>query len=485
MRDASLHLNPRALDNKRNIPNLDSLSTINNDGSKFNIHPADVKGSFTTRRRLTAWLLIAVYVLLPWIQINGYPAVFIDLAERRFHLFGLTLLTQDFWVFFFFVSGLAFSLFVLASLVGRVWCGWFCPYTVFLEHLYRRIERFVDGDAQKRKKLDAAPMDSSKALKRIIKWGLYILASFTLAHIFLAYFISIPQVWQNMHQAPSEHITQFLFIIAFTGIFTFCFGWFREQFCIILCPYGRFQSALTDDETVTVFYDYNRGEPRGKIRKDDTEAKGDCIDCKRCVNVCPTGIDIRNGIQLECVACSSCIDACNDIMRKVKRPTGLIRYDSAAGLSTGKRKIIRPRILLYVLFTALGLTALSATFMSKAKPFYAGLTRMRQTTYSASEEGVRNTFVINITNKRNRTAEFTITLLDKEKLNLVFEDRKLSVDAIQEEAITLSILSPIDHYVGPADIQFQVTADDATSSKLAARFLGPNPTLYKEDIANK
>ncbi|MFC4993268.1 cytochrome c oxidase accessory protein CcoG [Rubritalea tangerina] len=470
------------MDQHQKSPNLDTLSTINQDGSKFNIHPADVKGSFTIRRRITAWVLILIYILLPWIQINGYPAVFIDLAERRFHFFGLTLLTQDFWVFFFLVSGLAFSLFVLASLVGRVWCGWFCPYTVFLEHLYRRIERFVDGDGPKRKKLDAAPMSGSKALKRTIKWGLYILASFILAHIFLAYFVSIPGVWEKMTSAPTENISQFLFILSFTAIFTFCFGWFREQFCIILCPYGRFQSALTDDQTVTVFYDHKRGEPRGKMRKGDTTPKGDCIDCKRCINVCPTGIDIRNGLQLECVACSACIDACNDIMKKVNRPTGLIRYDSTAGIETGKRKIIRPRILLYLLFTLMGLSALTATFISKAKPFYADLTRMRQTTYNASKEGVRNTFVVNITNKRNREATYTIALDDKATNKLVVDDRSMTVSPLGSSTITLSVLSPVDDYNGPINIQFTVTADDDSQQQLSSRFLGPNPRLYKEDL---
>lgn len=468
---------------QKQSPNLDTLSTIDKDGSKFNIHPADVKGIFTTLRRLTAWFLILIYIALPWIPVNGYPAVFIDIEHRRFHLFGLTLLTQDFWVFFFLISGLAFTLFVLASLVGRVWCGWFCPYTVFLEHLYRRIERFIDGDAPKRKKLDKAPMTASKATKRTIKWGLYLLASFTLAHIFLSYFISIPGVWKNMHSAPTENITQFLFILAFTGIFTFCFGWFREQFCIILCPYGRFQSALTDDQTVTVFYDFNRGEPRGKKRKDNTENTGDCIDCKRCVNVCPTGIDIRNGLQLECVACSACVDACNDIMRKVKRPTGLIRYDSSAGINTGKRKILRPRILMYLLFTFLGIGALSATFISKAKPFHAGLVRMRNTTYSSTEAGIRNTFVINITNKRNKTVSYTVKL--DENSYFVTEEQAIEIEAHKEASITVSVFSPVEVYDGAKDIQFTVTADDASSLTLSARFLGPSARLYKEDLKKK
>ena len=387
-------------------------------------------------------------------------------------------------VFLFFFSGShileRFSLFVLAALVGRVWCGWFCPYTVFLEHLYRRIERLVDGDATKRKKLEAAAMSSTKAIKRTIKWGLYILASFTLAHVFLSYFISIPEVWKNVTQSPTEHFSQFLFILAFTGIFTFCFGWFREQFCIIMCPYGRFQSALTDDETITVNYDYNRGEPRGKKRKFSVEETGDCIDCRRCVSVCPTGIDIRNGIQLECVACSACVDACNDIMKKIDRPTGLIRYDSAAGIATGKRKILRPRILLYLLLSLFGLTALSVTFMDKAKPFYAGVTRMRGTTFVASAEGVRNTFVLRLSNKRNRSADFTIILDDKESLGLQADDRQHTVSALGEESLTISVLSPINDYTGAKDIHFIITADDETSQSVPARFMGPSARLYKE-----
>ena len=471
---------------ERKTPNLDTVTTINDDGSKYNIHPADVKGSFTTRRRLTAWLLIAVYVALPWIQINGYPAVFIDLNELRFHFFGFTLLTQDLWVFFFLISGLAFSLFVLAALVGRVWCGWFCPYTVFLEHLYRRIERFVDGDAPKRKRLDAAAMSSSKAIKRTIKWGLYVLASFTLAHIFLAYFISIPQVWKNVTSNPTEHFSQFLFILAFTGIFTFCFGWFREQFCIILCPYGRLQSALTDDQTITVTYDYMRGEPRGKKRKFSIEETGDCIDCRRCVSVCPTGIDIRNGIQLECTACSACVDACDDIMKKVDRPTGLIRYDSTAGVKTGKRNILRPRIFLYLLLTVFGLTALTVTFLNKAKPFYGEITRMPgSTSFVASSDGVRNTFVIDVSNKRNREASFTIKLADKASNHLLIDDRTLTLPPLGEDSFTVSILSPIETYKGAQDIHFIITADDDSSQSLPARFMGPGARLYKESQQEK
>ena len=466
-------------------PNLDTVTTINKDGSKYNIHPADVKGSFTLRRRLTAWVLILIYILLPWIKINGYPAVFLDLDKRQFHFMGLTLFTQDFWVLFFFISGLAFTLFVLSSIVGRVWCGWFCPYTVFLEHLYRRIERFVDGDAPKRRRLDEAPMNKTKFFKRAIKWSFYVLVSFILAHVFLSYFISIPGVWSNITDGPAEHITEFLFILAFTGIFTFCFGWFREQFCIILCPYGRFQSALTDDQTVTVFYDYNRGEPRGKMSKNTDKKLGDCIDCRRCVNVCPTGIDIRNGLQLECVACSACVDACNEIMTKVNRPKGLIRYDSSAGISTGKRKILRPRLFLYMIFTAIGLGVLGAVFVSKAKPFHAGITRVMGTTYTANEQGVRNQYQIKLTNKRNQDITYTYKLINSPGFELSAGTNTITLGPLQKDTVTFTVFSPVDQYKGSADIFIDVTSEDGTQSELTARFLGPAATLYKDSLNEK
>lgn len=296
-------------------PNLVSVTTINRDGSRFFLHPADVKGWFTRFRRLFAVILIAVYVLLPWIPINGHPAVFFDVENGRYHVFGLTFLTQDLWLLFFLLSGFGFALIYITSLFDRLWCGWACPYTVFLEHVFRRIERFIDGDAVARKKLDAEPMSASKFFKRVIKHGLYLLCAALIAHLFLSYFVSLPRLYEFMQERPSEHLRSFAVVAALTGALYFCFAWFREQFCIILCPYGRIQSALTDDDTIVIGYDEKRGEPRGKGK----EGVGDCIDCRRCVQVCPTGIDIRNGLQLECIGCAACIDACDDIMEKVDK----------------------------------------------------------------------------------------------------------------------------------------------------------------------
>ena len=334
-------------------PNLSSLTTINDDGSRYFLHPGDVSGFWTRVRRLFGWLLIGLYLVLPWIPINGYPAVFLDVENRLFHLFGLTLVPQDMWVMFFAVTGMGFALFFITSLLGRVWCGWACPYTVFLDHVYRRIERWIEGDAPARRKLDAAPWTPTKILKRGVKHLLFVGIAALIAHVFLSYFVSLPRLYGFMHESPLQHATAFGIALFLTLILWFCFGYFREQFCIIMCPSGRLQSALTDSDTVIVGYDAKRGEPRGAAGR----TTGACVDCHRCIQVCPTGIDIRNGLQLECIGCTACIDACDDIMTKLGRPTGLIRYDSQNGFDGLPKRILRPRIYAYSVLALLGLLA--------------------------------------------------------------------------------------------------------------------------------
>ena len=277
-------------------PSRETPTTIRNDGSRNYLHPADVSGLFTRWRRIFALLLIGIYVLLPWIPINGNPAVFLDVLNRRFHLFGLTFAAQDLWMAFFFITGLGFSLFFVTSLFGRIWCGWACPHSVFLEQVFRPIERLIEGDAQARKKLDRQPWDADKITKRAIKYGIFFIIAALIAHLFLAYFISIPELYRWMTSSPTEHWGAFVFMAVATGIIYLNYSWFREQLCLVICPYGRLQSALIDDDSLIIGYDEGRGEPRGPAKK---EGVGDCIDCIRCVQVCPTGIDIRQGLQMQ------------------------------------------------------------------------------------------------------------------------------------------------------------------------------------------
>lgn len=460
-------------------PVVDSVTTINADGSHYSLHPADVRGRFTAWRHYSAYGLIGFYLLLPWIPINGYPAVFLDLAERRFHLFGFTLAAQDAWLLFFGVSGLGFALFFLTALFGRLWCGWACPQTVFLDHVYRRIERWIDGDAPARRALQAAQMTPGKFARRAAKHALYIIASLVITHLFLAYFVSIPQLWLYLHEAPGEHWASFLFVFVAAGLLYFNFAWFREQLCIVICPYGRLQSALTDDHTVNIGYDTARGEPRGKLGTPDA---GACIDCNRCVQVCPTGIDIRHGLQLECIGCAACVDACDEVMTKVHRPTGLIRYDSMTGLSGGITRWIRIRTVIYGVLLLCGAAAATFAF-STVKPANFLVYRMSGAAYFVGADEVRNQFMVRLASKRTVPASFTVSTegLPPGVRQTGFS-KPVTLAPLAESVSPLVLLIERKDYHGP--FKFTVKMSDPAGKFVLTReveFMGPDARLLEEE----
>ena len=462
-------------------PSLDSVTSINEDGSRFIIHPADAHGKFKRWRRVTALLLIGIYILLPWIPVNGYPAVFLDVMERRFHLFGITLAAQDMWLLFFLVSGVAFILFYITAFLGRIWCGWACPQTVFLEHVYRRIERWIEGDAPKRRQLDAAPWDGIKLGKRVLKHAIFIVISGLIAHMFLAYFISIPQLWQWMHTAPTEHWGAFVFVFAATVAIYLNYTWFREQLCIVICPYGRFQSALIDDDTLNVAYDYQRGNPPGHVH--DEEA-GDCIDCKRCVQVCPTGIDIRQGLQLECIGCAACMDACDEIMDKVKRPRGLIRYASDRNLEGHATRWIRPRTILYTGLLLLGV-GVAGFALTSVENVVAMATRMPGAPFYVTETHVRNQFQIRMVNKATVDTTFKV-VVQASGLTVPVEtsgfENGVIVGPMGERNGTFIVQVPREAFEGrfPFSIQIETEPGQARIVR-EVEFLGPDPKLLNAD----
>jgi cytochrome c oxidase accessory protein FixG len=462
-------------------PNLDSVTTINKDGSHFKLQPSDAKGPFTFWRRIVGILLIFVYAGLPWIQINGHPAVFLDTANRLFHLMGITLAVQDLWLLFFLISGLGFTLFFVTSLLGRIWCGWTCPYTVFLDQVFRRIERLVEGDGAARKKLDLAPNSPEKTIKRIVKHSLYILCSALIAHIFISYFVSLPKLYEFMRSNPGDHLLSFGVVIFLTLVLYFCFAWFREQFCIVVCPYGRIQSALSDDNTMVIGYDAHRGEPKGKPK--DPNA-GDCIDCNRCVQVCPTGIDIRDGLQMECIGCAACIDACDTVMTKLKRPRGLIRYDSHNGLEGKKTTILRPRLIAYFLMMLLGAAVLSFTLYKKARSFSAQVNKMPGITYQKDATGVRNIYQIHLFNKRSTEVTYDIHLKDApEWVTTSGTVENIVLQPLEEKTYTLVVVAPSENYEGKFEFTLQVQSrTDQTTVDNHVRFLGPSPRLYRKNL---
>ena len=462
-------------------PNLVSVTTINRDGSRFFLHPSDVSGWFTTARRIFAVLLLAIYILLPWIPINGHPAVFFDVANGRFHVLGLTFLTQDLWLLFFLLSGFGFALIYITSLFGRLWCGWACPYTVFLEHVFRRIERWIDGDSVARRQLDAAPWDAQKIARRVLKHGLFFLCAALIAHLFLSYFVSLPKLYEYMRSNPTDHLRSFGVVAFLTLALYFCFAWFREQFCIILCPYGRIQSALTDDDTLIIGYDDTRGEPRGKKKAGQV---GDCIDCRRCVQVCPTGIDIRNGLQMECIGCSNCIDACDDIMLKIGRPKGLVRYDSLNGLSGKQHRYLRPRTLLYTLLFLVGVGVLTH-FLSRLQPVYIAVTRMAGPVHFVDAATVRNQFKVQYITKSNKETTFHIAVKNAPTGMRWSPNAKEPIVVAGQSEREMPLVVSIERaaYRGPMELVLQVTAEPGgTVVEKNVEFLGPDLRLMPDVV---
>ncbi len=458
-------------------PSLERLYSIHTDGSRNTIHPADVKGRFL-RSRYALWVvLIAIYVGLPLVHVNGHPAVQLDIAARRFYLFGATFNAQDTWIVVFLLTTFGFGLFVATAWLGRVWCGYACPQTVFLDGVYRKIERLVDGPRQARLSLDAAPYGLGKLARRVVKHGLYLLVSLALAHVFISFFVSASDLWRMMQRDPRESWPAFLWVLAVTAALQFNFAWFREQLCIIVCPYGRLQSALQDRHSIGPNYDARRGEPRGKLTRAAREGKeaavGDCVDCMRCVHVCPTGIDIRNGMQLECIACAQCIDACDEVMDKVGRPRGLIRYDSLEGLAGKARKILRPRLAIYTAMFGVSATALVLSLVLRT-PFEANLLRVRGTPWIEEAGVVRNQFELHLVNKAPEPATFRVEPKAHAGAKFTLPMTEVKLEPLAGYRLPIFVEVPSADVHGPFDLGVRVTSDAADDPKeVRARFLAP------------
>ena len=317
----------------------DSIGTINEQGKRSWVYPKKPSGKFYKYRTYVSYFLLAFLVSAPFIKINGNQFLLFNVLERKFNIFSFPFWPQDFHLLVIsMITGVVFVI-LFTVVFGRIFCGWICPQTIFLEMVFRKIEYWIDGDRGKQIRLEKQPWNAEKIRKRVLKWFTFFIISFLIANVFLAYLIGGDTVINYITGNLFDNVGTLISLLIFTGVFYFVFTWFREQVCIIACPYGRLQGVLLDNKTINIEYDYVRGEGkkgRAKFRKDENRVeagKGDCIDCKQCVHVCPTGIDIRNGTQLECVNCTACIDECDDIMEKVGLPKGLIRYASEEEIS--------------------------------------------------------------------------------------------------------------------------------------------------------
>ena len=321
------------------------LSTLERDGSRRWLRPRLSRGNLWKRRRVVAYVLMAVFVAIPHIRIGGKPMILIDIAAREFTFFGRTFLPTDTLLLALLMLSVFITIVLVTAITGRAWCGWACPQTVYMEYLFRPIDRLFEGTVGK----------GGKAKRELSGWrqaariAVYVMLSMFLAHTFLAYFVGTERLAQWMQRSPIEHPTSFLVMAATTGLMLFDFLFFREQLCLIACPYGRFQSVMLDEQSMIVAYDPVRGEPRKKGKHHEGDQAGDCVDCNQCVVVCPTGIDIRNGLQMECINCTQCIDACNEVMDRIGTPRGLIRFSSQDAIARKPKKLLRARTLVYPL----------------------------------------------------------------------------------------------------------------------------------------
>ncbi|MBM4781099.1 MAG: cytochrome c oxidase accessory protein CcoG [Archangiaceae bacterium] len=452
-----------------------TLGTMKADGSRIKMHPADVKGKWLNRRRVVFALLVAFYVITPLVKIGGKPAIQLDVAARKFYLFGATFNAQDFWMVLLLVIGFAFGLLALTAWRGRVWCGWACPQTVFLEGVYRPIEHFFEGGREQRIKLDAAPWSGKKIALRLGKYATFLFVSLNIAHAAAAIFVGPREFLAMITEGPSLHPTAFFLVMGFTAILMFNFTWFREQFCVVLCPYGRLQSVLHDKESITVSYFEKRGEPRGKVAKGAAATpRGDCVDCNRCVAVCPTGIDIRNGLQMECLACLQCVDACNDVMSKVKRPPELIGFASHQQLIGQPRKVVRPRLLVYLALMVLSLGTLGVSLVTRT-PFESNVIRTKGSNpFIVDGDVVRNPFEVHLVNKNPERSKFHLRLTAPVPADVVIGTPEFELASLTDQRVPVMVTIKKDQIKGALELTLEITDDySGTVKRQPIRFLSP------------
>jgi cytochrome c oxidase accessory protein FixG len=389
----------------------DTIATIDAKGHRNRILPKKPSGPLYTRRTLASLVYLAVFFTLPFIERGGEPLFMINVLKRKFILFGQIFGPEDFFIFM--LGMLTFMVFIIVFTVvfGRVFCGWACPQTVFMEMVFRKVEYWIDGDASQQRRLKEMPWNGYKIRKRTLKVAVFWLMSFVIAHFFMAYLIGMDEVRRYMQEGVGAHKGTFAALVAFSTVFFFVFHWFREQVCIVVCPYGRLQGVLLDKDSIVVAYDYVRGEPRGKAVKGKADVgRGDCIDCAACVRVCPTGIDIRSGTQLECVNCTACIDACDDIMKTVGKPKRLIRFASENNVAKGEQPRITTRMVAYSA-VLLGLVTALALMLATRKDVDVTILRATGSLYQEMADGrIANVYNARMANKTRREVPLTLRL---------------------------------------------------------------------------
>ncbi|WPP52089.1 cytochrome c oxidase accessory protein CcoG [Catalinimonas niigatensis] len=455
----------------------DRIATVDASGKRVWIYPKKPKGKFYNARTLVSIVLLAILFAGPFIKINGEPLLLFNILERKFVIFGQIFWPQDFYLFVFGTLVLIVFIILFTVVYGRIFCGWVCPQTIFMELVFRRIEYWIEGDYTAQRKLDKQAWNQEKIIKKTAKHIIFFAIAFLIGNTFLAYIIGIEALESIVTDPPAEHLGGLAAMLIFSFIFYYVFAQFREQVCTNVCPYGRLQGVLLDRKSIVVAYDYKRGESRGKFRKGenrDEAGKGDCIDCHQCVQVCPTGIDIRNGTQLECVNCTACIDACDDIMERVGLPKKLIRYASEENIAEGKKFHFTVRSIAYSVVLLLLAGVLAGLLVMRTDVETSILRTPGMLYQDQGENKISNLYNIKIINKTNEAMPIRLELLDeKGSIRMVGnEELMLNKQGVAESALFV-IFDRNDLQQMKTEVHIGVYSGDKLIEKVETNFLGP------------
>ena len=459
----------------------DTISTVDEEGKRKWLYPKKPVGKYTNYRTYLSYVLLLMLFGTPWVKIGGEPLLMINVVTRKFVLFGQVFRPQDFYLFGLIMVTLVIFVVLFTTVYGRVFCGWLCPQTIFMEMVYRKIEYWIDGDHKQQERLTKQKWDAEKIRKRIFKYTIFYLIALAISHTFLAYIIGSDGLIEIQTSPMQEHLGGFLTIIGFSWVFFFVYAWFREQVCLIVCPYGRLQGVMLDRNSLVVAYDYIRGERkegRAKFRKNENRkelGKGDCIDCNQCVDVCPTGIDIRNGTQLECINCTACMDACDFIMLKTNQDQGLIRLDSENAIAdkTKKRTTIRTKAYSAILLLLVVFIVYLFTLRGNME---TTILRTPGMLFQEQEGGfITNLYNVKVINKSNKELHLTFEIIDGKGTIEMVGGEVLSVEKGKsgQQAFFIKIHQD-DLKIKKTPIVIGVYKDGELMEKNKTNFLGPN-----------
>lgn len=452
----------------------DSIATVQKDGKRKWIFPIKPSGRYTNRRTILAILYYAMFFITPFIKVKGRPLLMFNFPEGKFIIFGYLFWPEDFFILgLLMLAGLIFIA-LFTNAFGRIFCGWICPQTIFMEMLFRKVDFLVLGSAGKQKYLHNKKWDKEKTQKYALRYAIYFFLSFIISNFFLSYIIGMDELINIITGSFADHYVGFIILMVFTTVFFMVFAFLREQVCTNICPYGRLQGVLLDENSIVVAYDHVRGEPRGKFTKKADSGLGDCIDCFKCVDVCPTGIDIRNGTQLECVNCTACIDACDSIMDAIGRPRGLIRFDSEANISRGEAFKVTPKMYAYS-FVLTVLLGVSGFLLITRKDVSGQLARTQGMTYQQrGDDSLSNMYRVKLTNKTTEAYDLELRLKGKDGKIEMIGSNTISLEPESQNTANLFIVLPkTEIHAMKEKVEVELLKDGEVINSFGATFTGP------------